>query len=260
MKHIKDVNLRGKRVLLRVDFNVPTDENGNITDDTRIRKSLPTMQKLINDGAKTILMSHLGRPKGEFDAKYSLKNVAKRISEILDKEVLFTQSLLGEEVTNMVNNMKEGDVMLLENIRFYKGETDGDMEFAKELAKLGDAYVNNAFGTVHRNHASVALLAELFPNDHYFGFLMEREVETLSYLLGNPERPFTAIIGGSKISGKIDVLENLISKVDNMIIGGGMSYTFTKALGGKIGNSIHEDDKLDVALDLVDKMKKNNVN
>ncbi|MBP5758197.1 MAG: phosphoglycerate kinase, partial [Bacteroidales bacterium] len=175
-------------------------------------------------------------------------------------EVLFTQSLLGEEVTNMVNGMKEGDVMLLENIRFYKGETDGDMEFAKELAKLGDAYVNNAFGTVHRAHASVALLAELFPNDHYFGFLMEREVENLSYLLGTPKRPFTAIIGGSKISGKIDVLENLISKVDNMIIGGGMRYTFTKALGGKIGNSIHEDDKLDVALDLVDKMKKNNVN
>ncbi len=260
MKCLKDENFEGQRVLLRVDFNVPTDENGNITDDTRIRKSFPTMQKLINDGAKTIIMSHLGRPKGAFDEKYSLKNVAKRISEIIGKEVLFTQSLLGEEVTNMVNNMKNGDVMLLENIRFYKGETDGDMEFAKELAKLGDAYVNNAFGTVHRDHASVSLLAELFPDNHYFGFLMEREVENLSYLLGTPKRPFTAIIGGSKISSKIDVLENLIPKVDNMIIGGGMRYTFTKAMGGKIGKSIHEDDKLDVALDLVEKMKKHNVN
>ena len=260
MRHIKDVNLKGKRVLLRVDFNVPTDGNGNITDDTRIRKSLPTMQKLIGDGARTILITHLGRPKGEFDEKYSLKNVAKRISEIIGREVIFTQSLLGEEVTDMVNNMKDSDVMLLENIRFYKGETGGDMEFAKELAKLGDAYVNNAFGTVHRNHASVSLLAGLFPNDHYFGFLMEREVENLSYLLSNPKHPFTAIIGGSKISGKIDVLDNLIPKVDNMIIGGGMRYTFTKALGGKIGNSLHEDDKLGVALDLVDKMKKHNVN
>ena len=260
MKHIKDVNFKGKRVLLRVDFNVPVDENNNITDDTRIRKSLPTMKKLINDGAKTIIMSHLGRPKAGFEEKFSLKNVAKRISEIIGKEVLFTQSLLGENVTTMVNNMKDGDVMLLENIRFYKGETDGDMEFAKELAKLGDAYINNAFGTAHRNHASVSLLAKLFPNDHYFGFLMEREVENLHYLLDNPKRPFTAIIGGSKISTKIEVLENLISKVDNMIIGGGMRYTFTKALGGKIGNSLHEDDKLGVALDLVEKMKKNNVN
>ena len=260
MKHIKDVNFKGKRVLLRVDFNVPVDENNTITDDTRIRKSLPTMKKLIDDGAKTIIMSHLGRPKAGFEEKFSLKNVAKRISEIIGKEVLFTQSLLGENVTTMVNNMKDGDVMLLENIRFYKGETDGDMEFAKELAKLGDAYINNAFGTAHRNHASVSLLAKLFPNDHYFGFLMEREVEKLHYLLDNPKRPFTAIIGGSKISTKIEVLENLISKVDNMIIGGGMRYTFTKALGGKIGNSLHEDDKLGVALDLVEKMKKNNVN
>ncbi len=260
MKYIKDVNFKGKRVLLRVDFNVPVDKDNNITDDTRMREAMPTIKKLMDDGAKTIIMAHFGRPKkGGFEPEFSLKPVAKHLCKLAGKEVLFTQSLLGEEVSNMIAGMKDGDVMLLENIRFYEGETKGDLAFAKELAKYGDAYVNDAFGAAHRDHASTSTLATMFPENKYFGFLMENEVKNLQHLLGAPEKPFTAIIGGSKISSKIDILENLIPKVDNMIIGGGMRYTFTKALGGKIGNSIHEDDKLDVALNLVEKMNKQGV-
>lgn len=259
MKSIKDINFSGKKVLLRVDFNVPIDEQGNITDDTRIRESLPTIDKLLSDGAAIIIMAHFGRPKDGFDPKLSLAPVAKYLSQILNREVLFTQELLGEKVNEMARNLKGGEVFLLENIRFYPGETKGDKELAQQLAQLGDCYVNDAFGAAHREHSSTATIAQFFPNDKYFGLLMENEVRNLTLLMQNPQRPFTAIIGGSKISTKIDILENLIPIVDNMIIGGGMRYTFTKAMGGKIGKSLCESDKLDVALELMEKMKQANV-
>ena len=255
MKSIKDINFSGKKVLLRVDFNVPIDEQGNITDDTRIRESLPTIDKLLSDGAAIIIMAHFGRPKDGFDPKLSLAPVAKYLSQVLNREVLFTQELLGEKVSEMARNLKGGEVFLLENIRFYPGETKGDKELAQQLAQLGDCYVNDAFGAAHREHSSTATIAQFFPNDKYFGLLMENEVRNLTLLMQNPQRPFTAIIGGSKISTKIDILENLIPIVDNMIIGGGMRYTFTKAMGGKIGKSLCESDKLDVALELMEKMK-----
>ncbi len=259
MKTIDQTNFSGKKVLVRVDFNVPLDANKNITDDTRMQESLPTIKKLISDGAAVILMSHLGRPKkGGFEAEFSLEPVAKHLSKLLGKEVLFTQELLGDKVKSMAASMKNGDVFLLENIRFYPGETKGDETFAKELSVLGDAYVNDAFGSAHREHSSTATLAKFFPTAKYFGYLMENEVRNLKKLLESPEKPFTAIIGGSKVSSKIDIIENLIPKVDNIIIGGGMMYTFIKALGGNIGNSLCEDDKLDLAKELMAKMEANN--
>ncbi len=260
IKSIRDINFKGKKVLLRADFNVPETESGEITDDTRIRESLPTIEKLLADGAAIIIMSHFGRPKNGFEEKYSLAPVAKHLAGLLNHEVIFTQELLGEKVTDIANNLKCGEIFLLENVRFYPGETKGDKEFAQELAKLGDCYINDAFGAAHRAHSSTATIAQFFPNDKYFGFLMEDEVKHLNLLMQNPQHPFTAIIGGSKISTKIDILENLIPKVDNMIIGGGMRYTFTKAMGGKIGKSLCEDDKLDEARLLMQKMKEYNVN
>ena len=259
MKSIKDLDFSGKKVLLRVDFNVPIDNEFHITDDTRIQESLPTIEKLVNDGAMVIMMSHLGRPKGEVDPKYSLAPVAEYLSKLLNRKVIFTQELLGDNVKKMVSELKPGDLFLLENMRFYPGETKGDKALAQELAQLGDVYINDAFGVAHREHCSTATIASFFPNDKYFGFLMEHEVRNLHQLMENPQRPFTAIIGGSKVSTKIDILENLIPIVDNMIIGGGMRYTFTKALGGKIGNSLCEDDKLDEARYLMEKMKEHNV-
>ncbi len=259
MKSIRDINFAGKKVMLRVDFNVPINEQGEITDDTRIRESMPTIEKLLADGAAIIIMAHFGRPKNGFDPSLSLSPVAKHLSKILNREVIFTQELLGEKVREIARNLKGGDVFLLENIRFYPGETKGDKELAKQLADLGDCYINDAFGAAHREHSSTATIAQFFPNDKYFGFLMENEVKNLTLLMQNPQHPFTAIIGGSKISTKIDILENLIPKVDNMIIGGGMRYTFTKALGGKIGKSLCEDDKLDEARLLMEKMKASNV-
>ena len=259
MKSIRDINFSGKKVMLRVDFNVPINEQGEITDDTRIRESMPTIEKLLADGAAIIIMAHFGRPKNGFDPSLSLAPVAKHLSKILNREVIFTQELLGEKVSEIARNLKGGDVFLLENIRFYSGETKGDKELAKQLADLGDCYINDAFGAAHREHSSTATIAQFFPNDKYFGFLMENEVKNLTLLMQNPQHPFTAIIGGSKISTKIDILENLIPKVDNMIIGGGMRYTFTKAMGGKIGKSLCEDDKLDEARSLMEKMKASNV-
>ena len=254
MKSIKDVNFAGRKVVLRVDFNVPVDENRNITDDTRIRESLPTIKKLLADGASIVLVAHFGRPKNGPEEAFSLKPVAQRLSELIKKPVQFTQELLGPNVEAMAKALKPGEVMLLENIRFYAGETKGDVALAEQLSKLGDCYVNDAFGTAHREHSSTATIARFFPNDKYFGLLMENEIKNLNYLFDKPEHPFTAIIGGSKISTKIDILNNLIPKVDNMIIIGGMRYTFTKAMGGKIGNSIHEDDKLETAKALIKKM------
>lgn len=261
MKSINDINFNGRKVLLRVDFNVPMDDNKNITDDTRMRESLPTINKLLADGAAIIIMAHFGRPKkGGFEPELTLQPVAKYLETLINRPVQFTQALLGEgKVEEMAKNLKSGEVMLLENIRFYPEETKGGVELAEQLSKLGDCYINDAFGAAHREHSSTAVIARFFPNDKYFGFLMENEVRNLEKLMQNPPRPFTAIIGGSKVSSKIGILENLIDKVDNMVIIGGMRYTFTKALGGKIGNSICEDDKMELALDLMKKMDEHGV-
>ena len=261
MKSIKDINFKGRKVLLRVDFNVPVDDNKHITDDTRMVESLPTIKKLLADGAAIIIMAHFGRPKkGGFEPEFTLEPVAKHLEELIGRPVKFTQELLGSGVPEqMAADLKDGDVMLLENIRFYPEETKGGEGLARQLSELGNCYINDAFGAAHREHSSTAVIAKFFPNDKYFGFLMENEVRNLEKLMQNPPRPFTAIIGGSKVSSKIGILENLIDKVDNMIIIGGMRYTFTKALGGKIGNSICEDDKLDLARDLMRRMDEKGV-
>lgn len=260
MKTIKDTDFKGKRVLVRVDFNVPFDKQGNISDDTRIMEAMLTINKLISDGARIILMAHLGRPKkGGFEPEFTLKPVAEYLSKIIKQEVVFTQSLLGDEVTKLVNALQDGQVMLLENIRFYPEETKGNEDFAKQLSLLGDAYVNDAFGAAHREHASTATLAKFFPNDKYFGLLMENEVRNLNKLMNNYEKPFTAVIGGSKISSKIGILESLIDIADNLVIGGGMRYTFYKALGHNVGNSLCEDDKIDTAKALMQKAKEKGV-
>ena len=249
-KSIKDLgDIKGKRALVRVDVNVPMDENKNVTDDTRIQAILPTVKFLKDKGVKIILMAHLGRPKGEWKAEeFSLEPVAKHLSKVLGEDVLFVKSPVGQGADKELENLKDGQVALLENIRFYKAEEakDDDMTFANELAKLGDFYVNDAFGAAHRNHTSTAKLAKVL-KPAVSGLLMEKELRCLSQALDNPVRPFTAVVGGAKVSSKIGVLENLIDKVDNLIIGGGMAYTFVKANGGKIGNSICEDDQMDVA-------------
>ena len=248
-KSIKDLgDIKGKRALVRVDVNVPLDENHNVADDTRIQAILPTVNYLKDKGAKVILMAHLGRPKGEVKPEFSLEPVAKYLSKLLGEDVLFVKSLVGQGADKELEALKDGHVALLENIRFYKAEEakDDDMTFAKELAKLGDFYVNDAFGAAHRKHTSTAKLAMIL-KPAVSGLLMEKELRCLGNALNNPSHPFTAIVGGAKVSTKIGVLENLIDKVDNLIIGGGMAYTFVKANGGKIGNSICEDDQMDTA-------------
>ena len=260
-KSIKDLgDIKGKRALVRVDVNVPLDENGNVTDDTRIQAILPTVKFLTEKGAKVILMAHLGRPKGEVKPEFSLEPVAKYLSKILGEDVLFVKSLVGEGADKELESLKDGQVALLENIRFYKAEEakDDDMTFAKELAKLGDFYVNDAFGAAHRRHTSTAKLAQVL-KPAVSGLLMEKELRCLGEALNNPTHPFTAIVGGAKVSTKIGVLENLLDKVDNMIIGGGMAYTFVKANGGKIGNSICEDDQLETAKAIEAKAKEKGV-
>ena len=246
-KSIKDLgDIKGKRALVRVDVNVPLDENKNVTDDTRIQAIVPTVNFLKDKGAKIILMAHLGRPKGEKNPEFTLAPVAKYMSKVFGQEIVFIPSV--EDAPQYVEKLQDGQIALLENIRYYKAEEakDDDMTFAKELAKLGDFYVNDAFGAAHRNHTSTAKLAKIL-KPAVSGLLMEKELRCLSQALDNPVRPFTAVVGGAKVSSKIGVLENLIDKVDNLIIGGGMAYTFVKANGGKIGNSICEDDQLDVA-------------
>ena len=260
MKSIKDVNFSGKRVIVRVDFNVPLNDKLEVTDDTRIRGAIPTIKKLLNDGAAVILMSHLGRPKGKRVPELSLAPVAKALSALLGKDVYFCSKELGPEVQKKAEEMKPGDVMLLENLRFYPGETKGDEELAKKLAALANVYVNDAFGTAHRRHASTAVIAEYFPNAKYFGLLMEHEIVNLDKVLNTKESPYTAVIGGAKVSSKIDIIRNLIPKVDNLIIGGGMSFTFLKALGGEIGSSLYEEDKLELAREILDEMILNGVN
>ncbi len=256
-KSVKDIEVKGKRVLVRVDFNVPRDKAGNITDDTRIKAALPTINYLIEQGAKVILTSHLGRPKGKVEESMRLTQVAQRLSELIGKTVVKTDTTVGEEVGQAVNKLNPGDVILLENVRFNPGETDNDPQFAKELAALADVYVNDAFGAAHRAHASTAGVAEYLPA--VCGFLMEKELKALGQVLHNPTKPFAAIIGGAKVSDKIGVLENLLNKVDVMIIGGGMANTFLKAKGFELGKSLMEEDKIDLANDIMDRARQKGV-
>lgn len=256
-KTVEDIDVKGKRVLVRCDFNVPQDDNGNITDDRRIREALKTIRYLIDNNAKVILCSHLGRPKGEFNMKYSLAPVAKRLSELLGKEVKLAKDVIGEDAKALANSLNDGDVMLLENVRFHKEEEANDPEFSKALASLAEVYVNDAFGTAHRAHASTAGVADYLPA--VCGFLIKKEIEVMGNALNNPARPFVAILGGKKVSDKISVIENLIDKVDTLIIGGGMAYTFFKAKGYEVGKSICELDKVDLAKGLLDKAEKKGV-
>ena len=282
MQTIDNFNFAGKKAFVRVDFNVPVDENFNITDDTRIRAAMPTLKKILADGGSLIIASHMGRPKKNPDEKYSLRHILKHVSDVLGVEVKFAPDCA--KAADVCAALKPGEALMLENLRFYAEEegkprgladdaTDEEKaaakkavkaaqkEFAKLLASYADCYVNDAFGTAHRAHASTALMAEYFaPENKMFGYLMEKEVNAVEKVMAHTVRPFTAIMGGSKVSSKIDIIENLLTKVDNLIIAGGMTYTFVKALGGKIGQSICEDDKLDLALSILDKAKKNNVN
>lgn len=250
-KTVEDIEVSGKRVLVRCDFNVPQDETGAITDDRRIREALKTIRYLLDHHAKVILVSHLGRPKGEFNPKYSLKPVAVRLSELLGKEVKLAEDVIGESAKKLVNELSEGEAILLENVRFHAEEEKNDPEFAKQLASLADVYVNDAFGTAHRAHASTAGVADYLPSA--CGYLIQKEIEVMGKALENPERPFVAILGGKKVSDKISVIENLLDKVDTLIIGGGMAYTFFKAQGKEIGDSICELEKVDLAKQLLEK-------
>lgn len=260
MKTIDDLNFSGKKALVRVDFNVPLDENFNITDDNRIQGATPTIKKILNDGGAVILMSHLGRPKDGPVDKYSLRHIVDHLSGVLGVDVQFANDCVGEEAVEKAKNLKPGEVLLLENLRFYKEEEKGDQAFAEKLSKLGDVYVNDAFGTAHRAHASTAIVASFFPNNKYSGYLMAAEIQNAEKVLNHPERPFTAIMGGAKVSDKIELIEALLDKVDNLIIGGGMAYTFIKARGGEIGKSLVELDKLDLANELVKKAEEKGVN
>lgn len=254
MKTVDNYNFSQKRALIRVDFNVPLNENFDITDDTRLKAVIPTINKILNDGGSVILMSHLGRPKKGPEDKFSLKHVIPYLKKTFNREVKFANDCIGNEALEKAEQLKEGEILLLENLRFYPEEEAGDKAFAQKLAKLGDVYVNDAFGTAHRAHASTAIIADYF-SDKVAGYVMQAEVENARQVLENAERPFTAIMGGAKISDKILLIEKLLDKVDNLIIGGGMSYTFFKALGGQIGSSLVEADKLDLAKSLIQKAK-----
>lgn len=255
MRTIDQFDFKDKKALIRVDFNVPLDDSFKITDDKRMRAALPTIQKILKDGGSVILMSHLGRPKDGPTDKYSLKHILTDLSSMLDLEVKFADDCIGESAVNQAKDLTAGEVLLLENLRFYKEEEKGDKAFAEKLASLGDVYVNDAFGTAHRAHASTAIVAEFFPDAKYFGYLMASELENAEKVLNHPERPFTAIMGGAKVSDKILLIEKLLDKVDNLIIGGGMAYTFAKAQGGEIGTSLLEADKQELSLELIEKAK-----
>lgn len=260
MKTIDQISFAGKRALIRVDFNVPLDKDYHITDDNRMTAALPTIKKILKDGGCVILMSHLGRPKGGPEEKYSLKHLVPHLSDLLGQQVQFADDCIGADALAKSKKLGKGEVLLLENLRFYKEEEKGDEDFAEKLSKLGDVYVNDAFGTAHRAHASTAVIAQFFPNAKYFGYLMAAELENAEKVLNSPAKPFTAIMGGAKVSDKIELIERLLDKVDNLIIGGGMAYTFAKAQGGKIGRSLVEEDKLDLANELVKKAKEKHVN
>lgn len=256
-KTIEDIEVAGKKVLVRCDFNVPLDENKNITDENRLIGALPTIKYLIDHKAKVILCSHLGRPKGEFNPKFSLAPVAKRLSELLGQEVKMADDVIGDSAKTLASSLKDGEVMLLENVRFHKEEEKNDPEFAKALASLAEVYVNDAFGTAHRAHASTAGVADYLPA--VCGYLIKKEIEIMGKALSNPERPFVAILGGAKVSDKIGVIENLLDKVDYLIIGGGMAYTFLKAKGYEIGTSICEDEKIELATNIMEKAQQKGV-
>lgn len=250
MKTLQDFNFKNKKALIRVDFNVPLDAEFNVTDATRIQAAKPTIDAILADGGSVILMSHLGRPKGK-EEKYSLKHIVSKVSEIFGKEVKFAADCRGEIAQNAANNLEAGEILLLENLRFYEEEEAGDIEFAEELAWLGDIYVNDAFGTAHRAHASTTIIAQFFHDAKCFGKLLTAEIESLNKVLKDSKKPVTAVLGGSKVSSKITVIENILDKIDHLIIGGGMTFTFIKAQGGKIGNSICEDDKQELALEIL---------
>lgn len=256
-KTVKDIDLKGKRVFVRCDFNVPMDENQNITDNTRIVAALPTIKYLLEQNCKIILASHLGRPKGEFKPEFSLLPVAKELSKLLNREVIMAKDVIGEETIQKALNLKEGEIMLLENVRFHKEETENNPEFAKKLASMAEVFVNDAFGTAHRAHASTTGIADYLPA--VSGFLIEKELKFLGNAVNNPERPFVAILGGAKVSDKIGVIDSLLEKVDTLMIGGGMAYTFFKAQGYEVGNSICELDKLDLAKSAMEKAKQKGV-
>ncbi len=258
MKTVNDINFKSKRALIRVDFNVPLDEDFNVTDDTRMVAAKPTILKILEDGGSCILMSHLGRPKNR-ESEFSLQHIVKPLSNILGVQVKFVDDCIGEKVENAVADLKSGEILLLENLRYYKEETKGDFAFAEKLSKLGDIYVNDAFGTAHRAHASTAIIAEFFPENKCFGLLLASEIENVKKVLETNEKPVTAIIGGAKVSSKITIIENILDKIDHLIIGGGMAFTFIKAQGGKIGSSLVEDDKQELALEILEEAKKKQV-
>jgi len=259
MKTINDFNFNNKKAIIRVDFNVPLNDQFQVTDDNRIVAAKPTIDKIVNDGGVAILMSHLGRPKNGPEDKFSLKHIVSKVEEVLGRKVTFVNDSVGAKVEEIVASAQPGDVVLLENLRFYKEEEAGDEAFAEKLSKLGDVYVNDAFGTAHRAHASTTIVAKFFPNDKCFGFLLAKEIESIDKVLNSTDKPVTAVLGGSKVSSKITIIENILDKVDHMIIGGGMMFTFIKAQGGKVGNSIVEDDKMELALEILEKAKAKNV-
>ncbi len=258
MKTINNIDFKDKKAIIRVDFNVPLDENFKVTDATRIEAAKPTIDKILNDGGSVILMSHLGRPKG-VEENYSLKHILSKVSEILGHEIQFANDCIGDEAHSKASNLQPKQILLLENLRFYNEEEAGDADFAKKLASLGDIYVNDAFGTAHRAHASTTIIANYFPENKCFGLLLAKEIESINKVLNESVKPVTAILGGSKVSSKITIIENILDKIDHMIIGGGMTFTFIKALGGNIGESICEDDKMELALEILKKAKEKNV-
>lgn len=259
MKTINDFNFKDKKALVRVDFNVPQDDQLKVTDNTRIVAVKPTVEKILKDGGSVILMTHLGRPKGEIKNEFSLKNILEEVSAVLGQEVKFVEDSVGENAEKAASDLQPGEILLLENLRFHNEEEKGDEGFAEQLSKLGDAYVNDAFGTAHRAHASTAVIAKFFNSTKFFGLLMANELKAIDKVLKSGEKPVTAILGGSKVSTKITIIENILPAVDNLIIGGGMAFTFIKALGGKIGTSLVEEDKLPLALEILGKAKQHNV-
>ena len=260
MKTVDQFDFKDKKAIVRVDFNVPLDADFNITDDKRMRAALPTIKKILKDGGSVILMSHLGRPKEGPTDKFSLKHIVADLSRMLSLTVKFADDCIGEDAVNKAGNLYPGDVLLLENLRFYKEEEKGDVAFAEKLSKLADVYVNDAFGTAHRAHASTTIIAQFFPEHKYFGYLMAEELKNAEKIINGAEKPFTAIMGGAKVSDKILLIENLLEKVDNLIIGGGMAYTFAKAQGGEIGTSLLEADRMELCLELLEKAKAKGVN
>ena len=259
MKTIDDYNFEDKKALIRVDFNVPLDGDFNVTDTSRIEAAKPTILKVLEDGGSAVLMSHLGRPKGLRNPDMSLKHICEKVSEIIGVQIKFVEDCMGEQVEEAYANLQSGEILLLENLRFYKEETNGDEGFAKALSQFGDIYVNDAFGTAHRAHASTTIVAQFFPENKCFGYLLSKEIKAIEKVMQTGEKPVTAILGGAKVSSKITIIENILDKVDHLIIGGGMTYTFIKAQGGAVGDSICEDDKLDLALEILRKAEEKNV-